>query len=429
MSLLYTPNFKYPQSELRKNQEFMDSSHHYQEENDHQHNSGLMRYRSAPSSFFESLANGSSGGVNNSEDYRYFRSSSPEMDGFLAKYMLPCNGSGDSGSHDLQEFGEKAMKQEDAGPVPQQTGYSNVSSQMIYQSLPTHNLTNDNSVSVGSTMDTSFGAVNHSMRLENSIQAKMGAGNGSNLARQNSSPPGLFSNLGVDNGFNVMRDVGCFRASNGTNGEASPSGSRLNNRINFSSGSSSRLMPQIGEIGSQSMGTSSPEKNLVSNNGSTRQYMSNFSTDSWDDTSFSGLNRARDHDGSMFFGLSTLETQNGNSGHQPTRLTHHLSLPKTSAEMATVEKLLQFQGSVPCKIRAKRGCATHPRSIAERVRRTRISERMRKLQELFPNMDKQTNTADMLDLAVEYIKNLQKEVKTLMDTRSKCKCSSKQKPY
>jgi len=25
------------------------------------------------------------------------------------------------------------------------------------------------------------------------------------------------------------------------------------------------------------------------------------------------------------------------------------------------------EDSVPCKIRAKRGCATHPRSIAERV--------------------------------------------------------------
>lgn len=59
--------------------------------------------------------------------------------------------------------------------------------------------------------------------------------------------------------------------------------------------------------------------------------------------------------------------QNGNSGNRVTGLTHHLSLPKTLAEMATIEKILQFQGSVPCKIRAKRGCATHPRSIAERV--------------------------------------------------------------
>ena len=33
-----------------------------------------------------------------------------------------------------------------------------------------------------------------------------------------------------------------------------------------------------------------------------------------------------------------------------------------------MEKFLHFQDSVPCKIRAKRGCATHPRSIAERVR-------------------------------------------------------------
>eukprot|EP00268_Persea_americana_P049380 TRINITY_DN5294_c0_g1_i5.p1 TRINITY_DN5294_c0_g1~~TRINITY_DN5294_c0_g1_i5.p1 ORF type:complete len:160 (-),score=19.32 TRINITY_DN5294_c0_g1_i5:482-892(-) len=81
--------------------------------------------------------------------------------------------------------------------------------------------------------------------------------------------------------------------------------------------------------------------------------------------------------------------------------------------MDAMEQILQFQDSVPCKIRAKRGCATHPRSIAERVRRTRISERMRKLQELVPNMDKQTNTADMLDLAVEYIKKLQSEAKVL----------------
>jgi hypothetical protein len=27
-----------------------------------------------------------------------------------------------------------------------------------------------------------------------------------------------------------------------------------------------------------------------------------------------------------------------------------------------------LEDSVPCRVRAKRGCATHPRSIAERVR-------------------------------------------------------------
>lgn len=104
--------------------------------------------------------------------------------------------------------------------------------------------------------------------------------------------------------------------------------------------------------------------------------------------------------------------QNGDSRIRSLGLTHHLSLPKSFPQITTIEKFLHFQDSVPCKIRAKRGCATHPRSIAERVcqyflfsfdpflqndypgsvffqvRRTRISERMRKLQELFPNMDK-----------------------------------------
>ncbi|KAI5682204.1 hypothetical protein M9H77_03432 [Catharanthus roseus] len=57
--------------------------------------------------------------------------------------------------------------------------------------------------------------------------------------------------------------------------------------------------------------------------------------------------------------------------------------------MAAIEKYLQFQQDsvIPCKIRAKRGCATHPRSNAEGMKRTRISDRMKKLQELFPNME------------------------------------------
>lgn len=53
-------------------------------------------------------------------------------------------------------------------------------------------------------------------------------------------------------------------------------------------------------------------------------------------------------------------------GHRNHRLTHHLSLPK-HFEMPAMEKLLHFDDSIPCKIRAKRGFATHPRSIAERV--------------------------------------------------------------
>ncbi|KAG5404650.1 hypothetical protein IGI04_010769 [Brassica rapa subsp. trilocularis] len=81
---------------------------------------------------------------------------------------------------------------------------------------------------------------------------------------------------------------------------------------------------------------------------------------------------------------------------------------QTSLEM---ESLINIpEDSVPWKVRAKRGCATHPRSIAERERRTRISGKLKKLQELVPNMEKQTSYADMLDLAVEHIKGLQHHI-------------------
>jgi len=99
----------------------------------------------------------------------------------------------------------------------------------------------------------------------------------------------------------------------------------------------------------------------------------------------------------------------------------------TALEMAAgMDRYMQLQQEqVPFKARAKRGCATHPRSIAERERRTRISEKLRKLQELVPNMDKQTSTADMLDLAVEHIKGLQSELQALKHEQEKCTCCRK----
>ncbi|KAK9079835.1 hypothetical protein SSX86_001508 [Deinandra increscens subsp. villosa] len=81
--------------------------------------------------------------------------------------------------------------------------------------------------------------------------------------------------------------------------------------------------------------------------------------------------------------------------------------------------------SVPCKIRAKRGFATHPRSIAERERRTRISGKLKKLQDLVPNMDKQTSYSDMLDLAVQHIKGLQSHVQNLKKELENCSCGCK----
>lgn len=41
-------------------------------------------------------------------------------------------------------------------------------------------------------------------------------------------------------------------------------------------------------------------------------------------------------------------------------------------------------------------------------------------------MEKQTNTADMLDEAVEYVKLLQKKVQELSEKQCKCDCASRE---
>ncbi|CAH1451677.1 unnamed protein product [Lactuca virosa] len=106
----------------------------------------------------------------------------------------------------------------------------------------------------------------------------------------------------------------------------------------------------------------------------------------------------------------------------------NFGLSESALEAATMEKMMDLpHDSVPCKIRAKRGCATHPRSIAERERRTRISGKLKKLQDLVPNMDKQTSYSDMLDLAVQHIKGLQTHVQSLNNELQNCSCGCKPK--
>ncbi|PIN13201.1 hypothetical protein CDL12_14166 [Handroanthus impetiginosus] len=247
---------------------------------------------------------------------------------------------------------------------------------------------------------------------------------GSSLMRQNSSPAGLFSHLTSQNG------IGSYKLVDGgaNGGDLSPSTSRLKNHMNFSSGIPS-MLSRITEVENENGGATGLDEANVENRGGENLFSSSgFPFGSLLDSSHfaenfrTGIKREMDNDQNLF-----VNNQNGELGNRPHILSHHLSLPKTSAEIPAMDKLLQLQDTVPCKVRAKRGCATHPRSIAERVRRTRISERMKKLQELVPNMEKQTNTADMLDLAVEYIKSLQKQYKTLSDNCANCKCSASQK--
>ncbi|KAG8047970.1 hypothetical protein GUJ93_ZPchr0008g13705 [Zizania palustris] len=185
-------------------------------------------------------------------------------------------------------------------------------------------------------------------------------GGASSLIRQNSSPAGFLKYLSMENGggYGSMLRAGMAGGVDCRNGSStaatdSPGGSggRVKGQLSFSSRQGS-LMSQISEMGSEELGGSSPE-----DAGGGRGFLSGYPMSSgWEESplmseSPSGAKRRRD---------SSEPTQNGG-------LAHQFSLPKSSSEMTAVEKFLQFQDAVPCKIRAKRGCATHPRSIAERV--------------------------------------------------------------
>lgn len=359
-----------------------------------QQQQGLARYRSAPSSFLAALMDSTTDNSSSGDESEALFSAL--LDGPPDLNQKNSSGGNQMHYHLKQEAGAESE------PRP--------ASLMGYESA----VSGGGGAIVGS----------YSVGLDNPVDLRINNGNGnaSNLLRQSSSPAGFF------NGYGIIGEVGNYKLHNHSKGSSSAAGG-MSNHMNFSSGpsSSSRFMPSIPENVNESMGTRNPENGHLgrANSANAREFDAVFPQDSWNDnTTFNSLKRSRDDDMKMFSSFNGVE--NGETRKNPHGLVHHLSLPKTSSEMAEVEKFLQFQpDTTPCQIRAKRGCATHPRSIAERVRRTRISEKMKKLQDLFPNMDKQTSTADMLDLAVQYIKDLQTQVDTLTETKAKCVCSNK----
>ncbi|WOG82918.1 hypothetical protein DCAR_0102088 [Daucus carota subsp. sativus] len=378
-----------------------------------QNNSGLTRYRSAPSSYFADMMNGGLfGGEEVADQFLNPRAGSPDSDRFFSRFMSSCGG---------EDSNLVSVCDERVG------GFVNepVQAQFMAPMKCEPDVAHAHPQQMGS------------MGVNSLNQMKMAGGSNLNLIRQSSSPAGLFAQVNIDNaGYAVMRGMGNSGPASSTHADSSfSSGSRLNNQMDFppSTPSSSSVIPHAFKVEGKSFGTGRPE---VGNYGEGRindgGYLTGGSRDtSWDDSALLSddfLAGLAGNDRNAFSNINSSRNQTSEGGSRPSSaLAHHLSLPTSSAELSAMEHLLQFPDSVPLKIRAKRGCATHPRSIAERVRRTKISERMRKLQELVPNMDKQTNTADMLDLAVDYIKDLQKQVKTLSDVRANCTCSSKQK--
>ncbi|XP_038886375.1 transcription factor BEE 3-like isoform X2 [Benincasa hispida] len=64
-------------------------------------------------------------------------------------------------------------------------------------------------------------------------------------------------------------------------------------------------------------------------------------------------------------------------------------------------------------VRAKRGQATDSHSLAERVRREKINQRLRFLQDLVPGCYKTMGMAVMFDVIINYIQSLQNQIEFL----------------
>ncbi|XP_075512058.1 transcription factor bHLH128-like [Primulina tabacum] len=239
------------------------------------------------------------------------------------------------------------------------------------------------------------------------------------LVRHSSSPAGFLNQIaaavGDSGGFSVTRGMGNYNNSDNL--------SRLNSQLSFTRQDST--LSYISEENDNTVGdemrTLNGKRNTSHSYGSVAGF--GMGTSTWDETNsvmFSVAPNKRNKivgGGDLLGGLDSMENQ------------FQFSMGQGGMEITQVEKLMHNipHDSVPCKIRAKRGCATHPRSIAERERRTKISGKLKKLQILVPNMDKQTSYADMLDLAVQHIKSLQNQVQKLHQELEDCKCGCKTK--
>ncbi|XP_057487762.1 transcription factor bHLH128-like isoform X1 [Actinidia eriantha] len=326
--------------------------------------SGLIRYGSAPGSFL-----------------------STAVDSVVGRHTRDFSALGSSSPHFLRHFSDADTSSATSDPKK----------------------TNNPQTAPYGSNEIAFGSGEFSTARINLNSKSCGSsGGGGSLLRQSSSPAGLLNHLAssaASNGFPVTRGMGSYNSR-----EASDNGhgiSRLASQLSFTRQDSLSHIPEESENGHKKAAHS--------------YATASFGTVSWDNSnavvfSASPGKRAKTIGGGDAHCLNTVESQ------------FQFSLSETDLEMATTGNLLQIpQDAVACKIRAKRGFATHPRSIAERDRRTRINGKLKKLQELVPNLEKQqTCYADMLDFAVQHIKGLENQLQKLKDELEHCTCGCKQ---
>ncbi|CAA0169990.1 unnamed protein product [Arabidopsis thaliana] len=340
---------------------------------------GLIRYGSAPGSFLNSVVDEVIGG--GSSNARDFTGYQPSSDNFIGNFFT---GAADSSS--LRSDSTTC-------------GVNNSSDG--HKQLGNNNNNNSNK---DIFLDRSYGGFNEISQQHKSNDIGGGNSSGSySLARQRSSPADFFTYLASDkNNFSLNQPTSDYSPQGGSNGGRGHS--RLKSQLSFTNHDS---LARINEVNETPVHDGSGHSFSAASFGAA-------TTDSWDDGS-----------GSIGF---TVTRPSKRSKDMDSGLFSQYSLPSDTS-MNYMDNFMQLpEDSVPCKIRAKRGCATHPRSIAERERRTRISGKLKKLQDLVPNMDKQTSYSDMLDLAVQHIKGLQHQLQNLKKDQENCTCGCSEKP-
>ncbi|XP_004503790.1 uncharacterized protein [Cicer arietinum] len=86
---------------------------------------------------------------------------------------------------------------------------------------------------------------------------------------------------------------------------------------------------------------------------------------------------------------------------------------KKKEEKKDQKKILEEPPTGYIHVRARRGQATDSHSLAERVRREKISDRMKILQQLVPGCDKVNGKALVLDEIINYVQSLQNQVEVM----------------
>ncbi|KAJ0735622.1 putative transcription factor bHLH family [Helianthus annuus] len=123
---------------------------------------------------------------------------------------------------------------------------------------------------------------------------------------------------------------------------------------------------------------------------------------------------------------STLSAKDSKAVEEPEKEVSDAKRSKSGEEGNGIEKEKEEGNQKPTKenakpeppkdyihVRARRGQATDSHSLAERVRREKISERMKFLQDLVPGCNKLTGKAVMLDEIINYVQSLQRQVEFL----------------